>query len=161
MKKLLLSLASLALISTSLYAGCTADVDMGGNKITKLTMSDAAGATQSEATNKSYVDNKISGIPPFQYIGKLTNDGIPGTWQKITTNRNLCIVKGSGGFHDGIVIDSDLDANIQVLGGAFFKKSTETAVTNAIHIKSGGGNDLSLDWGDSRSTNDWVKFYCL
>jgi hypothetical protein len=37
MKKLLLSLASLALISTSLYAGCTADVDMGNtNKIINL-----------------------------------------------------------------------------------------------------------------------------
>jgi hypothetical protein len=56
MKKLLLTLASLALLSTSLYAGCTADVDMDGNKITDL----GAPTAGTDATNKDYVDNKFT-----------------------------------------------------------------------------------------------------
>jgi hypothetical protein len=48
MKKLLLTLASLALFSTSLYAGCTADVDMGNtNKIINL----EAGSSSGDAVN--------------------------------------------------------------------------------------------------------------
>jgi hypothetical protein len=54
MKKLLLSLASLALISTSLYAGCTADVDMDGNRIMKL----GAPTAGTDAVNRDYVDGR-------------------------------------------------------------------------------------------------------
>jgi hypothetical protein len=57
MKTLLLTLASLALLSTSIYAGCTATVDMDGNRITDL----GAPTTGTDAVNKNYVD-----MPAYQ-----------------------------------------------------------------------------------------------
>jgi hypothetical protein len=58
MKKLLLTLSSLALISTSLYAGCTADVVMDGNQIKGL----GAPTTGTDAVNRDYVDDSIGSL---------------------------------------------------------------------------------------------------
>ena len=63
MKKLLSAAAIAAsLASTGAYAACSADIDMGGNKITSASMT--ALGTSSEVATKAYVDNLIAGSNP-------------------------------------------------------------------------------------------------
>jgi hypothetical protein len=57
--KTALVIATSAMMSGSVFAACSADIDMASNKITNLVMTDAAG-TSSEAANKNYVDNQIT-----------------------------------------------------------------------------------------------------
>jgi hypothetical protein len=78
MKKLLLTLTSLALLSTSLYAGCTTTVDMDGNRITDL----GAPTTGTDAVNRDYVDQ----FTIFKDTGlKFTCDN---TWRSISLSNN-------------------------------------------------------------------------
>ena len=63
MKKLLTAAAIAAtMASTGAWAACSADIDMGGNKITGASMS--ALGTSSEVATKSYVDNLMAGTNP-------------------------------------------------------------------------------------------------
>jgi hypothetical protein len=55
-KKTALAISASALMSGSVFAACSADIDMASNKITNLVMTDASG-TSSEAANKNYVDS--------------------------------------------------------------------------------------------------------
>jgi hypothetical protein len=108
MKKLLLTLTSLALLSTSLYAGCTADVDMGGNKITDL----GAPTTGTDAVNRDYVDNKITGSSVAINIAKLNTDTqITGAGDGVqpTLHKSGNIVCFSGGFRANATLAADTD----------------------------------------------------
>jgi hypothetical protein len=96
MKKLLLTLASLALLSTSLYAGCTADVDMGGNKITDL----GTPTNSKDAVTKEYVDAKYSPSPTYE-TGFSTQGG---TSNQVTKMGNICI------WNSGIKSDNAVTA---------------------------------------------------
>jgi hypothetical protein len=89
MKKLLLTLASLALLSTSLYAGCTADVDMGGNKIINL----EAGTADGDAVNYAQVSKETSHLVASSDATTLTVYG--GSHPvKITKANNLKCISG-------------------------------------------------------------------
>jgi hypothetical protein len=90
MKKLLLSLASLALISTSLYAGCTADVDMGGNRITDL----GAPTAGTDAVNKDYVDNFVK-IDTYSIVYNTGTSNSAGNSSTIKKVGYQCFIKAS------------------------------------------------------------------
>jgi hypothetical protein len=101
-KKTALAISASALMSGSVFAACSADIDMASNKITNLVMTDASG-TSSEAANKNYVDSKVSRQGTIEYLetGGATNS----SWSQnvatpvdiTTTASNVCLGANSGG----------------------------------------------------------------
>jgi hypothetical protein len=119
MKKLLLGMTiALMTLTATLYAACTADVDMGNNKITNL----AAPTAGNDATNKSYVDQKVLGqayVITCSAPGNQTNVSIPAGLYKITntpyqnivalyTAKRLAVMGVSNQPNNRIVTDGNI-----------------------------------------------------
>jgi hypothetical protein len=156
MKKLLLTLASLALLSTSLYAGCTADVDMDGNRIMKL----GAPTTGTDAVNRDYVDTRIlmekTGSP-------ITLDTDETTWQSYTIpHRSTCIIQSNRTHIRGVWINmGSTTDNITVLGsGGMMRKSESTDVGDHLtHIKRVNWETFAFNQSDN-VPNVKIQLWC-
>jgi hypothetical protein len=87
MKKLLLGMTiALMTLTATLYAACTADVDMGSNKITNL----GEPSVSSDAATKGYVDANTGGLRQYavtcEQQGNETNTTVPRGIYSITSD---------------------------------------------------------------------------
>jgi hypothetical protein len=147
MKKLLLTLTSLALLSTSLYAGCTANVDMGNtNKIINL----EAGSNDGDAVNykqtlKESETNIINQATPlFDDISTM----------KIYKIGATCLLSGSIQLNSDVAVGTDLfrfPVGYQTLHNGYIE-----AYETRYRLK-----DTGFESREAMSAGNWVNLYTL
>jgi uncharacterized protein (TIGR02145 family) len=145
MKKLLLTLASLALLSTSLYAGCTADVEMDGNMVKGL----GTPTDPDDATTKAYVDRGGAEVTaPAGY-------GVIYTKNKAWLDKNLgatSATNDANGYGDLYQWGRPADGHEDRSSGTTATLATEDAPGHANFITNGAA---PYNWRNENRTHFW------
>jgi hypothetical protein len=105
--KTALVIATSAMMSSSVFAACSADIDMGGQKITNM----ATPTVALGAANKGYVDSKASPFPVFSANCAI---GSPAVFTGLKTGIYSVLTPVSG-WNGGLWAQSHNDGNSSVL----------------------------------------------
>jgi hypothetical protein len=151
--KTALVIATSAMMSGSVFAACSADIDMNSNKITNL----GTPTVSTDAVNKGYVDSK------YAYYNSVT-DSIPSTAVGALIDLTAEVENNSGG-----VISESGDVVTVTETGKYLVSFTSSSVDNTNSwIESTCGdvvnnrliNSNSLDAGNTNRSNFSVTMVC-
>jgi hypothetical protein len=165
MKKLLLGMViALTTLTATLYAACTADVDMGTKRVTNMGEPNSS----TDAATKNYVDTAVLNADgsPLKLKASIDLDDDNSTWEVVAIGHSaICTLSTKNHFLQAALINVSYGSVVNIISSTSYVQKTDGNTTAGLYslqiANNSGGPAGSFKINRGNSNYGTVRVYCL